>query len=93
MVHEHQEKENVMSEQPPLTADAVEVFIANLRQRSVPVNTIRSYAHDLHLFVQSVPADLSTVTAKTIQAFLAGFGHLSAATRRRRYSTLCTFYH
>jgi len=33
-----------MSEQPPLTADAVEVFIASLRQRSVPVNTIKSYA-------------------------------------------------
>ena len=82
-----------MSEQLPLTADAVEVFITSLRQRSVPVNTIRSYAHDLHLFVQSVPADLSTVTAKTIQAFLAGFDHLSSATRRRRYSTLCTFYH
>jgi hypothetical protein len=51
-----------MSDQSPLTADAVDVFIASLRQRSVPVNTIKSYAHDLHLFVQSVPADLPTVT-------------------------------
>jgi integrase/recombinase XerD len=93
MVHEHQEKENVMSEQPPLTTDAVEVFIASLRQRSVPVNTIKSYAHDLHLFARSAPADLPAVTEATIQTFLAGFDHLSPATRRRRYSTLCTFYH
>jgi site-specific recombinase XerD len=76
-----------------LTADAVEAFVASLRQRSVPVNTIKSYAHDLRLFVQFVPADLPTVTPETIQEFLASFGHLSAATRRRRDSTLCAFYH
>ncbi len=93
VVREHQEKENVMSDQLPRTSDAIEVFVASLRQRSVPVNTIKSYAHDLHLFVQAVPADLSTVTAEMIQAFLAHFDHLSAATRRRRYSTLCAFYH
>ncbi len=75
------------------TADAVEAFVASLRQRSAPVNTIKSYAHDLHLFVRAVPADLSTVTAEAIQAFLTGDGHHSPATRRRRYSTLCTFYH
>ena len=74
------------------TADAVETFVASLRQRSAPVNTIKSYAHDLRLFVQAVPADLSTVTAEAIQAFLTGDGHHSAATRRRRYSTLCAFY-
>lgn len=82
-----------MSEQPPRTFDAVEVFVASLRQRSVPVNTIKSYAHDLRLFVQAVPADLPAVTAETIQTFLASFDHLSIATRRRRYSTLCAFYH
>src|SRR2546430_4269961 len=82
-----------MSDQPPQTSDAVEVFVASLRQRSVPVNTIKSYAHDLRLFVRSVPADLRAITAETIQEFLASFGHLSAATRRRRYSTLCAFYH
>jgi integrase/recombinase XerD len=74
------------------TADAIEVFVASLRQRSVPVNTVKSYAHDLRLFVQVVPADLSAVTPEAIEAFLAGNGHLSPATRRRRYSTLCTFY-
>jgi site-specific recombinase XerD len=82
-----------MSDQPPLLADAVQVFVASLRQRSVPVNTIKSYAHDLHLFVQLMPADLPAVTAETIQKFLATFDHLSVATRRRRYSTLCAFYH
>jgi site-specific recombinase XerD len=64
-----------------------------IRQRSVPVNTIKSYAHDLRLFVQAAPADLPQVSAETFQAFLASFDHLSAATRRRRYSTLCAFYH
>jgi integrase/recombinase XerD len=93
MVHEHQEKENAMSEQPPQTSDAVEVFVASLHQRSVPANTIKSYAHDLHLFVQAVPADLATVTPDLIQAFLTCDENHSPATRRRRYSTLCTFYH
>ncbi len=74
------------------TADAVEVFVASLRQRSAPVNTIKSYAHDLRLFVRAMPADLSTVTAEDIQAFLTGDGHHSSATRRRRYSTLCALY-
>ncbi len=45
-----------MSDHPDIpTADAVEAFVASLRQRSVPKNTIKSYAHDLHLFVQAVP--------------------------------------
>ncbi|MBA2680780.1 MAG: tyrosine-type recombinase/integrase [Ktedonobacteraceae bacterium] len=82
-----------MPDQPPQTSDAIEVFITSLRQRSVPVNTIKSYAHDLRLFVQYVPADLPAVTHETVQAFLASFSHLSAATRRRRSSTLCAFYH
>ena len=83
-----------MSDQSEIpTADAVEVFVASLRQRSVPVNTIKSYAHDLRLFVRFAPTDLPAVSAKTIQEFLASFSHLSDATRRRRYSTLCAFYH
>ncbi len=83
-----------MSNQPALlTADAVETFVASLRQRAVPLNTIKSYAHDLRLFVQTVPADLTVVTPEQIQLFLTSDEHHSAATRRRRYSTLCTFYH
>lgn len=74
-------------------ADAVETFVASLRQRSVPLNTIKSYAHDLHLFVQAMPVDLMRVTPEQIQAFLAQNAQHSTATRRRRYSTLCTFYH
>jgi site-specific recombinase XerD len=82
-----------MADQPEIpTADAVETFVAILRQRSAPVNTIKSYAHDLRLFVRAVPADLATVTAEAIQAFLTGDSHHRAATRRRRYSTLCAFY-
>jgi hypothetical protein len=65
------------------TADAVEVFIASLRQRSVPFNTIKSYTHDLRLFVQVVPADLFAVTPEVIEVFLEGSGQLSPATRRQ----------
>ncbi len=37
-----------MSDQPEIpTADTVETFVASLRQRSAPLNTIKSYAHDL----------------------------------------------
>ncbi|GCF09820.1 hypothetical protein [Dictyobacter arantiisoli] len=46
------------------TLDAIETFVASLRQRSVPRNTIKSYAHDLHLFLQAVPADLTIVTSE-----------------------------
>jgi len=83
-----------MSDHPALPiTDAVETFVASLRQRAVPLNTIKSYTHDLRLFVQAVPADLATVTSEQIQAFLTSDERHSAATRRRRYSTLCTFYH
>lgn len=44
-----------MSDQSEIpTADAVEAFVASLRQRSAPLNTIKSYAHDLRLFVRAV---------------------------------------
>ncbi|BCL82207.1 tyrosine recombinase XerD [Ktedonobacteria bacterium brp13] len=82
-----------MSNQPDIpTADAVEAFVASLRQRAVPLNTIKSYAHDLLLFVQEMPTDLTTVTSEQIQAFLIKNEQHSAATRRRRYSSLCSFY-
>jgi integrase/recombinase XerD len=74
-------------------ADAVETFVASLRHRAVPVNTIKSYAHDLHLFAQATPADLTVITPEHIQTFLISDERHSTATRRRRYSTLCTFYH
>jgi hypothetical protein len=38
-----------MSDQPPLLADAVEAFVARLRQRSISVNTIKSSPHDFAL--------------------------------------------
>lgn len=75
------------------TSDAVEALVASLRQRSAPVNIIKSYAHDLHLFVQVASPDLLQVSAETVQTFLASFDQLSVSTRRRRYSTLCAFYH
>src|SRR5215469_17593411 len=88
------ERKNTMSDQTAIpTLDATEAFVANLRQRSVPKNTIKSYAHDLHLFVQAVPADLTEVTLDHIQTFLTRNEKHSVATRQRRYSTLCTFYH
>ena len=67
-----------MSDQTALpTLDATETFVASLRQRSVPINTIKSYAHDLHLFVQAVPADLTVVTSEHIQTFLTSDEHLA----------------
>ncbi len=60
-----------MSDQDAIpTADAVETFVASLRQRAVPVNTIKSYAHDLHLFAQAAPPDLTVITPEHIQSFL-----------------------
>src|SRR5437762_55879 len=90
MVITQKAKQIPMSNQPVIPlADAVETFIANLRQRAVPLNTIKSYSHDLRLFVQAVPADLVIVTSEQIQTFLTNDERHSAATRRRRYSTLC----
>ena len=76
----------------PILRDAVEQFLANLRSRRAPTNTIKSYAHDLRHFVQAMPADFSEVTASAIQAFLDGDGHHSQATQGRRYATLRSFY-
>src|SRR6266568_5383268 len=76
----------------PILRDAVEQFLASLRSRRAPTNTIKSYAHDLRHFVQAMPADLGEATALAIQAFLDGDGHHSQATQGRRYATLCSFY-
>jgi hypothetical protein len=79
-----------MSDQSAIPlADAIETFVASLHQRSVPLNTIKSYAHDLQLFRCAMPDDLASVTPEHIQLFLTGDDHHNAATRRRRYSTLC----
>lgn len=94
MVITQKAKHIIMSNQPVvLLADAVETFIASLRQCAVPLNTIKSYAHDLRLFVQAVPADLGIVTAEQIQTFLTSDERHSTATHRRCYSIFCTFYH
>jgi hypothetical protein len=37
------------------TSEAVELFLASLRTRSAPANTIKSYSHDPMHFVQAVP--------------------------------------
>lgn len=75
------------------TSESADLYIASLRARHVPTNTIKAYTHDLRHFVASVPTDLDQVTAPVIQQFLEGDGHLSTATQARRYSTLCAFYH
>jgi integrase/recombinase XerD len=74
-------------------SEAVEQFLASLRARRAPANTIKAYAHDLHQVLAAVPTQLSEVTAPLIQAFLDQDDQLSPATRGRRYSTLCAFYH
>lgn len=75
------------------TAETVDQFLASLRARHAPVNTIKAYTHDLRHFLAAVPTDLAEVTAPLIQVFLEGDGHLSSATCGRRYSTLCAMYH
>lgn len=78
MVITQKAKQITMSNQPAIPlADAVETFVTSLRQRAVPLNTIKSYAHDLHLFVQAMPADLVTVTSEQIQTFLTSDEHHS----------------
>lgn len=74
-----------------IVTQAVERFLASLRSRCTPFNTVKSYASDLHSFVRSVSDDLATVDPPVIQAFLDG-GALSPATRRRRHAALSTFY-
>jgi integrase/recombinase XerD len=75
------------------TVEGVDQFLASLRARHAPINTIKAYTHDLRHFVVAVPELLALVTAPLIQTFLVGDGHLSLATQGRRYSTLCAFYH
>jgi hypothetical protein len=65
------------------------LFLASLRTRRAPANTIQSYSHNLMHVVQAVPADLASVSASAIQTALDGDGHHSPATRERHYSTLC----
>lgn len=92
-------------------AEASDTFVASLRTRHAPTNTIKAYASDLRRFVQFVQSvqsapdevELAQVDADIIRSFLTnngignqldnGAGSGSPATRRRRYATLCTFYH
>jgi len=92
MEQEPEGQQSMACDQPILAADAVEVYLASLRDQRVPVNTITSYAHDLRLFLQGSPVDLRAVTEETVRVFVARFDHLSAATRRRRHYTLCAFF-
>ncbi len=64
-----------------ITSEAVEQFLASLRVRQTPANTIKAYTYDLRHFLAAVPALLAEVTAPLIQAFLQGDGHHSVATR------------
>lgn len=74
------------------TVEGIDQFLASLRARHAPMNTIKAYTHDLCHFAAAVPQQLAQVTAPLIQTFLVGDGHLSVATQGRRYSTLCAFY-
>ena len=46
------------------TSEGVELFLANLRARRTPANTIKSYTHDLRHFVAAVPHDLQRLAEK-----------------------------
>lgn len=111
-------------------AEAADIFVAALRARHAPTNTVKAYTSDLRRFVQFVhslqaataapaqpaQAELAQVDAVIIRAFLNGSwapGNkdssatasgadgdaisttktTSPSTRRRRYASLCSFYH
>ena len=105
-------------------AEATDSFVAALRSRHAPINTVKAYVSDLRRFVQfvhssqatpaqplqaaSLQIDLAQVDAAIIRAFLniGGKGAksgsdsesksertISPSTRRRRYASLCSFYH
>jgi hypothetical protein len=52
------------------TSQAIDLFLASLRTRSAPANTIKAYRLDLRQFLKRAPTDLSEVTANVIRAFL-----------------------
>ncbi len=72
--------------------EAADLFVAALRGRYTPLNTIKAYASDLRRFAGAMPPDLATLDAAAIRAFLDGDA-ADAATRRRRYAALCSLYH
>lgn len=74
------------------TSQAVDLFLASLRTRSAPANTIKAYRLDLRQFLNQVPTDLSEVTADVIRTFLDGHERHKPATRRRHAATLRAFY-
>lgn len=73
-------------------ADAISDFLAALRSRQAPPNTLRAYTSDLRQFARAIPEELAAVDPQAIRTFLDGNGTQSPATRRRRYATLCSFF-
>ena len=71
--------------------EAADLFVAALRGRHAPPNTVKAYASDLRRFTGAVAADLAALDATAIRAFLDS-DTASAATHRRRYAALCSFY-
>ncbi len=74
------------------TSRAADLFLASLRTRSAPANTIKAYRLDLQQFLKQAPEDLSEVTADVIRVFLDSYEQHKPATRRRHAATLRAFY-
>jgi site-specific recombinase XerD len=74
------------------TSRAADLFLASLRTRSAPANTIKAYRLDLQQFLKQAPEDLSEVTADVIRVFLDSHEQHKPATRRRHAATLRAFY-
>ena len=74
------------------TSQAVDLFLAGLRTRSAPPNTIKAYRLDLQHFLKQAPTDLSEANADVIRAFLDSHEQHKPATRRRHAATLRAFY-
>jgi len=71
---------------------AADQFIATLRARHAPINTVRSYASDLRRFALVAPADLVAIDGAVVRSFLESVDGQSPATRRRWDATLRAFY-
>ena len=74
------------------TSQAVDLFLAGLRTRSAPPNTIKAYRLDLQHFLKQAPTDLSEANADVIRAFLDSHEQHKPATCRRHAATLRAFY-
>lgn len=71
----------------------ITLFLTELKAEHKSAATLRSYGHDLRVFVRERTwTDLAAVKAQDVEAFVFGPEGLSPATRMRRRSSLRSFF-